>query len=374
VPSLVGFRVLQSVGAAMVMATSLALLLAGVPLAQRARAISGWAMTGGVAAALGPPLGGLLVELSWRGIFLVNVPLGVIALAYGRRVLVESLDESETRVPDLPGAALLVSAVALLSWALVAAPDDGWGSEDTLLRLLGAGALLAAVFARAASTSPRIVPVLPLSLFRVRAFSLTCLAGMAFFTAFGAMLLGNVLWLTGGWEMSPLAAGLALMPGPALAAASALPGGRLGVRFGAGAVAAAGAALFAAGVLSWLLLLGAERDLVAFLPGQLLTGLGVGLTITNLSSAVSATLSPASFATGTATFSAARQLGATLGVALLLAVASGAGSALDGAQRGWVLVVVVAILAAVVALATVHRRKRAGRAMPPAVSYRGSSL
>ena len=298
VGSLVAFRVLQSVGAAMLLGTSLALLLHSFPPARRARAIAVWSMVGGVAAALGPPIGGLLVEASWRWVFLVNAPVGVAALVVGLRVLPESRDEDERRRPDVAGTLLLVAGVALLSFALVEAPDRGWGSATTLLRLVAATALLALVAARAARTPRRLVPVLPLPLLRTRTFALTCLAGTAFFASFGAMLLGNVLWLTGGWGLSALEAGLLLVPGPALAAATALPGGRLGARYGCGQVAAAGTALFALGTLWWLWRVGVEQAYAtALLPGLVLTGVGVGLTITNLSAAVSSTLPPAVRAT-----------------------------------------------------------------------------
>ena len=350
VGSLTGFRVLQAVGAALLMSTSLALLLHSFPPARRSRAIAVWSAVGGVAAALGPPVGGLLVEASWRWVFLVNAPVGIAALAVGLRVLPESRDESEQRRPDALGTALLVAGVALLSWAVVQAPDDGWGSSLTLGKVLLAALLLVAVVLRAARTPRALVPVLPLPLLRTRTYALTCIAGLAFFAAFGAMLLGNVLWLTGGWGMSALEAGLLLVPGPALAALSAVPGGRLGARYGCGQVAAVGMSLFALGTVWWLWRVGTQQEYgTAMLPGLLLTGLGVGLTITNLSAAVSSTLPPAVLATGTATFSAARQLGATFGVALLLGLTTGRG-ALDAAQRGWLLVVVVAAVAAAVAL------------------------
>ena len=208
---------------------------------------------------------------------------------------------------------------------------------------------------RAARTPRLLVPVLPLPLLRTRTYALTCLAGLAFFSAFGAMLLGNVLWFTDGWGLSAWQAGLLLVPGPALAAAFAVPGGRLGARFGCGQVAAVGMALFTLGPVWWLLHVDAEQHYAtAMLPGLLLTGTGVGLTITNLSAAVSSTLPPPVLATGTATFAAARQLGATLGVALLLGVVPGADDALVGARRGWLLVLLLSATAAVVA-ATVGR-------------------
>lgn len=348
--SLVGFRVLQAVGAALLMSTSLALLLHSFPPARRARAIAVWAAVGGVAAALGPPVGGLLVELSWRWVFLVNAPVGIAALVVGLRVLPESRDEDERRRPDVLGTALLVAGVALLCWAVVEAPDHGWGSGVTTGRAGVAVLLLAAVVLRAARTPRRLVPVLPLPLLRTRTFALTCLAGVAFFASFGAMLLGTVLWLTGAWGMSALEAGVLLVPGPTLAAVFAVPGGRLGARYGCGQVAAAGMALFAVGAVWWLWRVEVEREYVsAMLPGLLLTGMGVGLTITNLSAAVSSTLPPSVLATGTATFAAARQLGATLGVALLLGLVPGGQDALDGAQRGWLLVLVLAVAASATA-------------------------
>ena len=349
VPSLTGFRILQAVGAALLTSTSLALLLHSFPPARRAQAIAVWSAIGGVAAALGPPIGGLLVEASWRWVFLVNAPVGVAALIVGLRVLPESRDEHENRRPDVAGTVLLIAGVAILAWAAVEAPDHGWSSVVTLGRTGLALLLLAAVVARAARTPRRLVPVLPLALLRTRTYALTCIAGLAFFMAFGAMLLGNVLWLTGGWGMSALEAGLLLVPGPTLAALFAIPGGRLGARFGCGQVAAVGMTMFAVGTSWWLWRVDAEQAyLTAMLPGLLLTGMGVGLTITNLSAAVSSTLPPAVLATGTATFAAARQLGATFGVALLLGLITGQ-DALHGAQRGWALVAVVSVLAAVTA-------------------------
>ena len=350
VASLTGFRVLQAVGAALLMSTSLALLLHSFPPARRAQAIAVWSAVGGVAAALGPPIGGLLVEASWRWVFLVNAPVGIAALLLGLRVLPESRDEQERRRPDLVGTALLVAGVALLSWAVVDAPDQGWLSGVTGGRTLVAVLLLGAVVLRAARAPRRLVPVLPLQLLRTRTFALTCLAGLAFFAAFGAMLLGNVLWLTDGWGMSALEAGVLLVPGPTLAALLAMPGGRLGARYGCGQVAAAGMTLFAVGAAWWLWRVDVEQEyLTAMLPGLLLTGAGVGLTITNLSAAVSSTLPAPVLATGTATFAAARQLGATFGVALLLGLVPGGRDVLGGAQRGWVLVVVITVVAGVTA-------------------------
>ncbi|SDF95270.1 drug resistance transporter, EmrB/QacA subfamily [Blastococcus aurantiacus] len=352
VGSLIAFRVVQATGGAMVTATSLALLLAAFPPARRSQAIAVWSMVGGVAAALGPPIGGLLVEISWRWIFLVNIPVGIAALVVGLRVLPESRDESETRRPDFLGTVLLVLAVGLLAYGLVAAPDRGWDSGVVLGAFAGAVVAGALVGLRAARAPRGTVPVLPLALFRVRSFTLASLAMAIFMAGFAGMLLGNVLWLTGGWGFTPTQAGFALIPGPALAALTAVPAGRLGARVGCGPVAATGMTLFALGTLVWFLQVGTEPAFATeFLPGQILTGIGVGLTLTNLSAAASSSLPPAALATGTATFGAARQIGATLGVAVLLAAVAGRGGELAGAERGWLLIVCLAVTAALVALA-----------------------
>lgn len=365
VDALVAFRVLQSTGAAMAMATSLALLLHSFPPARRARAIGVWSAMGGVAASLGPPVGGLLLGASWRWIFLVNVPVGIAALVLGSRVLPESRDETETRRPDLIGTVLLVVGVGLLALALVEAPDRGWTSASTVVRLLAVVLLVGGVVLRAARVPRGLVPVLPLPLFRSRPFALACLAITLFMAAFGAMLLGNVLWLTGGWGLTPLRAGFFLVPGPLFAAMLAVPGGRLGARYGCGRVAAVGTLLFGLGAATWLWRVGADQDyLTEFLPGQLLSGTGVGLTLANLSAAVSSTLPPAALATGSATFGAGRQLGATLGVALLLAVTPG-GADLASADRGWTLMVTLAA-AACVAAGLVGRAEHPDLASPAA--------
>src|SRR6266576_647325 len=108
-PALVGARVVQAAGAAVLMPASLGLLLPEFPAQERAAAIGVLAAVGGVAAAAGPPLGGVLVEASWRLVFLVNLPVGAIAAVYGARLLAETRDASENRWPDLVGTAMLIA-------------------------------------------------------------------------------------------------------------------------------------------------------------------------------------------------------------------------------------------------------------------------
>jgi EmrB/QacA subfamily drug resistance transporter len=352
VESLVTFRVVQSFGAAMVMATSLALLLHAFPPARRAFAISVWSAVGAVAATCGPTIGGLLVQSSWRWIFLVNLPVGLAAMLVGRRALAESRDAEETRLPDFLGTLLVVTGVAGVTLGLVLGADRGY-RDTVVVTALAAGAVaLVATVLRAAWTPARLVPVLPLPLFRVRTFGLANLSMTTFMVAFGALMLGNVLFFTEVWRLASVQIGLYLLPGPAIAALVALPGGWLGHRLGHGPVAAVGVALYGFGCLWFAHVLGPAPEYVRdFLPGQVIAGIGVGLTFTNFASAVSSTLPSEWLASGSATLSAARQFGTVLGVALLFAViGTTAGGPLAPFQRAWLVMAAVAGLTSLTAL------------------------
>jgi EmrB/QacA subfamily drug resistance transporter len=329
---LVAARALQGFGAALLMPASLGLLLPEFPAERRHVAIGIWAAVGGVAAAAGPPLGGLLVQASWRWVFLVNVPVGLAALLAGSRVLRE-LRHAEPGRPDFVGAGVLTVAVAALAGAIVQGGRWGWGSAR-IVGLLALAALLLAILARRIARHP--APIVEPALLRVRAFSVATAASLLFFAAFAGMLLGCVLFLTGVWHESTLTAGLMIAPGPALAASNSVPGARLGKRFGASRVGIVGTVLFALGGLWWIVRLGAARHYATdFLPGMLIGGVGVGLTIPSLTAMVAATLPPARLATGIAVQVTGRQLGSALGAAILVAVVGAARTAGDfaGAWR-----------------------------------------
>ena len=230
---LIGARVLQAVGGAMLMPTSLSLVLPEFPPERRAAAVGIWAATGAFAAAAGPPLGGLLVELSWRWVFLVNLPVAAVVAVAAVRVLREARDPDATRLPDLVGSAMIVAGVGALTLAIVKGPDWGWSSPEIVGLLAAAAVLVPAFLYRSAR---HVSPVVDVSMLRVRSFALANAAGLLFFAAFGAMLLSGVLWLTGVWHYSVLTAGLALAPGPFTAGLFAVPSGRLADRFGQRAV------------------------------------------------------------------------------------------------------------------------------------------
>jgi EmrB/QacA subfamily drug resistance transporter len=349
VGALVAARVVQALGAALLMPTSLALVLAEFPAHERAAAIGIWAGVGAVAAGAGPPLGGVLVEATWRLVFLVNLPVGVLALALALPLLRESRDEAVRR-PDLLGTAILALAVGLLALGLVEAPDWGWGSGSTVA-VLATAAVGLALFWRRCLTHPS--PVVDPSMLRVRSFAMAGAATVLFSTAFAAMLLGSVLFMTGVWRESVLTAGLWLAPGPLLAATFAPVAGRLAGRLGQRVLAAGGLVLFALGCAWWRLRAGVSPDYVGeILPGLVLTGVGVGFTLPSLFSAAAASLPAARFATGSAVISMGRQVGFVLGVAILVAVlgtvrASDPMGSFDGA---WLFMVVAAGLGVLAAI------------------------
>src|SRR4051812_41000495 len=220
---LVAARVVQAVGAAALVPTSLALLLPEFPLAQRATATGIWGAMGAIAAALGPSLGGTLVNAAgWRWVFFVNLAIGLPALIPARRLLRESREPNPGPMPDAVGVALLVAGVALLSLGIVKGQEWGWGSAR-VVGTLGAAVLVLVLFALRSSRHP--APVVEPALFRVRSFAVANAGAFAFALGFYAFLLGNVLFLTGVWHYSVLTAGFAMTPGPLMAAVGAVTGG-----------------------------------------------------------------------------------------------------------------------------------------------------
>lgn len=312
---LIGLRALQAVGGALLSPAALALVLAAFPINQRTLAVSLWGAVGALAVVTGPPLGAWVVETAgWPGIFFLNLPIGLLAVALGRRLLSESHDPAAAAWPDLPGAALLSLGAGLLTLGLVQSEAWGWHAPATPLALLGGLVGLGAFLWRSRAVAN---PVLDLQLFAERSFRLANLANVLFGVAFTAMFFGSVQFLTGVWDFSLLHAGLAIMPGPVMVVLGAPLAGRLATRLGQRALLIPGGLLYAGGAL--LLLVGAgptPQYLARWLPAQLLTGLGVALIIPLLSSVAVQGLPAGKLASGSGVFQALRQFASVLGVAL----------------------------------------------------------
>jgi EmrB/QacA subfamily drug resistance transporter len=324
---LIAARLVQAAGGALMLPTSLGLILPEFAPSERHVAIGVWAATGGIAAATGPPLGGLLVQADWRLVFLVNVPVGLAALVMGARVLAERREVQALR-PDLLGALGFTIAIAALVLAIVNGQSWGWISLPILALLATPAVLLPAIWRRSAHhDSPLIDP----AMLRVRSFSLAVLASILFFAGFAAMLLSGVLFLTGVWHESVLTAGLMLFPGPFMAAVFSVPSARLGARVGYRIPGVLGALMFAGASVFWITQTGDSPAYASqYLPGMLIGGAGIGLVIPTLTGAGASSLPAERFATGAAVLTMGRQVGSALGVAILVAVlGTGASSAAD---------------------------------------------
>ena len=353
---LVAFRGVQAVGAALLTPASLGLVLASSAPEHRARSVKIWAASGAVAAALGPVFGGLLVEANWRWVFLVNVPVGVVAIAGALRWAPRSRDESVTTLPDLLGAALLAISVGVLSLALVKGPDWGWGAGRTDL----AWAVAVASFVLFVAQSRRHPsPVVSPALLRVRAFAWSNVTALLFAIAFAAALLSMVLYLQQVWHYSPIRTGLAVAPGPMMVPVVAALAHRLAARVPIGVVVAAGCLALGGGSLMIAASVGREPSYAsALLPGWLVGGIGVGLALPSILSAATSDLPPAQAATGSGVVSMNRQIGTAIGVSLVVAVLGtplGYAAAHTAFRHSWEALAAVTVLAAIAALGMTPR-------------------
>ncbi|MGK8557991.1 MFS transporter [Nocardia gipuzkoensis] len=351
VGSLVAFRVIQAVGGALLTPASLGLVLAASPPQRRAAAVRLWVAFGGLGAALGPVLGGVLVEFGWRWVFLVNMPIGLVAVVVGLRMLPDPPGDGG-RLPDLVGATLLVGAIASLVLGLVKGEDWGWSAAG-VLAAFAAAALLTVAFV--VSSARHHSPVVDPALLRAANFALMTGNAVFFNVAFGAMLLSVVLWAQNVWGWSALRTGLAIAPGPLMVPVVAVLAGRLIGRIGAGPVIAAGGIIFGAAMLWWAQAITLQPDYVGgLLGGMVVSGIGVGLTLPTAFAAGTSGLPPQRFATGSAVLSMARQIGLAVGVAVLVAVLgspAGPEATLDAFQRAWYVTAAVAVLAGLVGMA-----------------------
>jgi predicted acylesterase/phospholipase RssA/CRP-like cAMP-binding protein/MFS family permease len=309
----------QALGAAFLVPSSIALVLNAFPPARRAHGVALLSAVCAAAAGLGPFLGGLLVTAAnWRLVFLVNLPVGALTVLLARRRLAESRAPGRRRIPDLPGSLLFAIAIAALVLGVVKGQEWGWVSVRTIGAFSAALAFGAVVVWRC---SWHRAPIIDLSLLKNRTFSVTNATTVVGAAGFYGYTLSNVLFLTGLWHYSVLQAGLALTIGPVVAVAVAGPASRLAQRIGPRPVLVAGG-LFWGGAVMWFVeRVGMTPDFLGeWLPGMVLLGIGAGTLFPNLSGTAVASAPGENFATATGMNSVARQVGAALGVAVVVAI------------------------------------------------------
>lgn len=340
--TLVAARLVQALGGALIMPASLALVLPEFPVERRSAAIGVWGAVGGLSAATGPILGSLLIDtIGWRGLFVVNAPVCLIAYLFGRRLLVESRDPDAQGLPDIGGALLAMSSVALLVLGIVEGQRWEWSSLRTVGVFTVGVVLLAAFVARCARTAD---PVLDLSLFGERFFTVANASALLFSAGFFGMFYVNVRFLTEVWHYSVAGSGIAFAPGPFVSALVAAPAGRLADRYGHRVVVVPGALLFALGVGMIVAIVPDRPDYWrTYFPAFVVAGLGVGLTISTIGAASNAFLPATRFAMGGAVNATLRQIGSALGVAIVVAVV-GDRITPAGADRAFTFVGIAALL------------------------------
>lgn len=349
---LVLFRVVQALGAAALIPASLALVLSVFPTDKVPAAVAIWGAIAALAAAVGPTLGGLLVDAwGWRSVFLINLPVGAFALYAARRAMPESKEAHTTRFPDPVGTVLLAGALSLLALGIVQSDQWHWDSARTL-GALAAGLLVLAVFVVRTLGHPH--PALDLSLFGAKSFRWANIATAAFTIGFTAMFFAQVLFLTQVWGYGIVETGLAMMPGPVVVMVLAPYFGRLAGRVGQRTLLVPGGLVYAASAVWMLAVMTTEPNWAGhLLPGALLGGLGVALVIPHLTSAAVQGLPTDQFGAGSAVNQAVRQFGATFGVALTVALLGTLTplNVLDHFHRVWWMLVASGVLTSLAALA-----------------------
>lgn len=316
---LIGARMVQGAGASMLMPVTLAIIAATfTDVRQRAQAIGLWAATSGLAAAAGPLLGGVLTTTAgWRSIFWINLPVGLAGVALTSRYVPESR-AAAPRPADLPGQASIIAFIATLTYALIQAPDQGWASARTLALFSAAGCALAAF---TTVELRRAAPMVDIRLMARPAMTAAIAAALLAYLALMGFLFLNALYLQQARGLSPVRAGLAVVPFPAALAATSPLAGRLLARCQPQPLIGAGGAAIAAGLFA-LLGTGPGTPYLALCGVYLLLGAGWGLLNTPVTNLAISSMPRQQTGVASALAGSARQVGTVLGVALLGSLAS----------------------------------------------------
>lgn len=321
---LIAFRALQGLGSAAIMPLSLTLLAGSVSTALRPLAIGIWGGVSGLGVALGPLIGGAVVEgWNWESIFWINVPIGIISIPL---VLLTLPNSFGARVKaDIVG--LLLSGLGLLGlvFGIVRGNDAGWSSTQVLAPLVGGAVLLVAFIVWEARSSH---PLLPLRLFRDRSFTVANIVGFTFsFGIFGSVfILIQFLQVVQGH--SPLQAGVMTMPWTLAPMFVAPLAGLLAPRLGTRTLMVTGLSLLTAAMFWLAATLAADEPYAVMVPGFVAAGIGMGLVFAPMSTAVLANMHQDDHAKASGVNATLREVGVALGVAVMTAVFTGAGGQL----------------------------------------------
>jgi EmrB/QacA subfamily drug resistance transporter len=374
---LIGARGVQGVGAALMSPATLSIITATFPPRERGTAIGIWAGVSALALAIGPLVGGLLTEkISWGWIFFVNIPVGILGIAIARLVIEESRDTSKEQRLDLAG--LVTSGLGLfaLTYALIESNKYGWGSG----RILGLFVLAAVAFALFVTLELRQrIPMLDLSLFRNPTFAgangVMLLIAIAMFGIFFFVS----LYMQQILGYSAIQAGAAFLPWTVLITLIAPISGRLSDRIGSRWLMSSGMVLLS-GTLLIFSRLTTHSTFWSILPGLIAGGFGMGLAMTPTTAAAMSSVPIAKAGVGSAVLNSMRQVGGSLGIALMGAIVAhvaanslAAGHPRDvafvaGFQRALEVAAAIALAGAAVAVGVVRQHRRAESPAPAEVA------
>jgi EmrB/QacA subfamily drug resistance transporter len=282
---LVAARLVQGVGGALLTPGSLAMVESGFRPADRARAIGAWSGLGGVAGALGPLVGGVLVSaVSWRAVFLINVPLGIFIVAAAGRHVPETRDPTATGRLDFRGAILAAVGLAGTTYTLIEAPARGAAIPVLAAGIVGVAALIGFVVAEQSSANP----MMPLSMFSSRQFSAANAVTFVVFGAFSGVFFLLVAFLQISLGYSPLAAGAASLPITTLMLVLSAPAGGLAQRIGARIPLTVGPLIAAVGLVLMSRISPGDSYLAAVFPAVTVFGLGLTLVVAPVTATVMA--------------------------------------------------------------------------------------
>ncbi|MDR7145040.1 MFS transporter [Rhizobium sp. BE258] len=328
---LIAARTLKGAGAALMIPSSIGLLLGAYPPSKHKQMLAIWAAIASVGAALGPVLGGLLVHLDWRYIFLINLPIAIPAIFLC--CYLQETERGESGVPDILGSVLFALGTACVVAAISYFHE--WGALSHKLWVITvAGVAMLSVFIYRCNTARN--PALDLRVFRIPAFSLATIGMLTFYTGFSMSILAGSLYLTQVWAWDPARAGIAYAIGPALAGTTSILSGR--GKIAPRTLTLIGSLVFVAASLWWLTFLGDTSNfLIGFLPGFALSGIAAGMAQAGFLAAGTAVLSPGEYSAGSGILNTSRQIGGALGIALLVALTGTAQHSQDFLVAFWVI-------------------------------------
>ena len=353
---LVAGRIVQGIGGALLSPASLGLLLAAFPPEKRTSVVSMFGGIGALGVASGPSLGAVLITATdWRAAFWVNVPVCAAVLFAGFRILPETARATDRRRPDLLGAALVTVSLAALALGISRSEVWGWTDARTL-GSLAIAAIAAPLFWKRQHRHDN--PILDLTLFRSRGFTIANVSSIAFYAGFAASGLNNVLFLRQVWGYSVLRAGLLSALAPLTVALLARRAGTLAGKYGFRPFVAAGPAIVAAVAVAFRFVMDETPQPWLFVALAECTAVGIAAFIPVNSAASVAMLPPDRLSIGGAVNNTCRQIGSVVGIAILVAVLGSPASPaalLAAHHRGYVVVAITATVAMLIGLAQPKR-------------------